>query len=208
VLGSYGFAGQYQQDPVPRIGGMFVRTWWGWCDDLPAAFDEVAQSWDLAFKDGDGSDYVVGLVAGRVGAEVYLVDRYKAKASFVETCHAIATLVAHYPQTSRVLVEDAANGPAVVNALHQKVRGLLAVRPEGGKIARAAAVQPQIEAGQVFLPRPRLPDGRLIPARAWVDDFVDICAAFPKGAHDDDVDALTQLLVHWNQPVPGDGFLQ
>ena len=208
LLGSYGFAGQYQQDPVPRTGGMFVRDWWGWYDDPPGTFDEVLQSWDLAFKDGDGSDFVVGLVAGRVGAQVYLLDRYKAKASFVDTCRAIEALGARYPQTRAVLIEDAANGPAVVNALHHQIRGLLAVRPEGGKISRAAAVQPQIEAGQVSLPRPCVPDGRPIPGRAWVQDFVDTCAAFPKGAHDDDVDALTQLLVRWNQPGPEAGFLQ
>jgi predicted phage terminase large subunit-like protein len=208
VLGSYGFAGQYQQEPVPRSGGLFQRRWWGWYDDAPEELDDVMQSWDLSFKDGDGSDYVVGLVAGRVGVAVYLLDRFKAKASFVETCYAIDAMVARYPEASTVLIEDAANGPAVVDALRQKIRGLIAVRPEGGKLARAAAVQPQVEAGQVYLPRPRLSDGREIFGRGWVDDFIDTCAVFPKGAHDDDVDALTQLLVRWNQPMPGSGFLQ
>lgn len=207
LLGSYGFAGQYQQDPVPRTGGYFERTWWAWYDDPPAEFDEVLQSWDLAFKDSDGSDYVVGLVAGRVGVEVYLLDRYKAKASFVTTCTAIEAMVERYPETRAVLVEDAANGPAVVDALHQRVRGLLAVRPEGGKVARASAVQPQVEAGQVYLPRPSPTDGRVRPDRRWVEDFIDTCAAFPRGAHDDDVDALTQLLVHGSRPQEGEGFL-
>ena len=62
-------------------------------------------------------------------------------------------------------------------------------------MARAAAVLPQIEAGQVYLPQPRWPDGQLRPESAWVDDFIETCAAFPHGTHDDDVDALTQLLV-------------
>jgi len=173
---------------------MFLREWWGWFDD-PPSFQEVTQSWDLSFKDGEGSDYVVGLVAGRRGAHVYVLDRYKSKASFVDTCRAIRQMVARYPQTRAVLIEDAANGPAVVNTLHQQVSGIVAVKPEGGKYARAAAVQPQIEAGQVFLPRSRLADGRRRPEYAWVDDFVETCAIFPKGDHDDDVDALTQLLL-------------
>ena len=69
------------------------------------------------------------------------------------------------------------------------------MKPQGSKVARAAAVLPQIEAGQVFLPQPRWPDGRLRPEYAWVEDFIDSCAAFPNGTHDDDVDALTQLLL-------------
>jgi predicted phage terminase large subunit-like protein len=150
----------------------------------------------------------VGIVAGRIGAEVYLLDRFKAQVSFVETCRAVEMLYARYPETAMVLIEDAANGPAVVDTLRQTIPGVIAITPEGGKIARAAAVQPQIEAGQVWLPRPRLADGRALPDRAWVEDFVDTCAVFPKGAHDDDVDALTQLLVRWNRPLPGAGFLQ
>jgi predicted phage terminase large subunit-like protein len=197
VLGSLGFAGQYQQEPVPAGGGMFPRTWWRFYDALPpGAAGNLLQSWDLAFKNSDGSDYVVGLVAAQRGAEVFLIDRYKAKVSFTETCRAIAMMQARYPDTHAVLVEDAANGPAVVDALHAQIPGLLLVTPEGGKQARAAAVQPQIEAGQVFLPQPRWPDGTVRPDRAWVDDFMGTCALFPKDAHDDDVDALTQLLVY------------
>lgn len=195
ILGSYGFAGQYQQEPVPRIGGMFRYEWWPYFDQLPL-FDEIVQSWDLSFKDGDGHDYVVGLVAGRVGAHIYLLDRFKARVSFVETLHAIRQMVAKYPTTRAVLIEDAANGPAVVSALHKEIRGILPVTPEGGKFSRAAAVQPQIEAGQVFLPRPRFADGQLRFEYAWVEDFVEQCSVFPKGEHDDDVDALTQVLVY------------
>ena len=104
-----------------------------------------------------------------------------------------------YPQVTEILVEEAANGAAIVNALRHQIPGLIAVRPEGGKVARAQAVAPLVEAGNVYLPNPR-PDGRLCPQRAWVEDFLDQCTAFPKVAHDDDIDALTQLLVRWQQP--------
>ena len=195
TLGSYGFAGQYQQSPVPREGGMFKPEWWQYWDQ-PGQFDEIYQSWDLSFKDGDGHDYVVGLVAGRRGAHVYILDRFKGKVSFVETLHAIRQMRAKYPGTRAVLIEDAANGPAVVSALHREIPGILAVTPEGGKQSRAAAVQPQVEAGQIFLPRPRFADGALRPEFAWVENFIEQCSVFPKGEHDDDVDALTQLLVY------------
>ena len=139
---------------------------------------------------------MVGLVLGLVGALVYVLDRFKAKASFAETCPAIKQMVVNYPATRVVLVEDAANGPAVVSALHKEVRGILAVTPEGGKMSRAWAVQPQIESGQVILPRPSFPDGQLRLEYGWVEDLMEQCAVFPKGEHDDDVDALTQALVY------------
>ena len=94
ALGSYGFAGQYQQQPVPREGGMFKPEWWRYWDQLPARFHDITQSWDLSFKGGGGHDYVVGLVLGRVGALVYMLDRFKAKASFTGSCHAIKQMVA------------------------------------------------------------------------------------------------------------------
>jgi predicted phage terminase large subunit-like protein len=202
ILGSYGFAGQYQQQPVPRSGGMFKREWWQYWEKLPTRL-EIVQSWDLSFKDGDNHDYVVGLVAARAGAHVYLLDRFKARASFVDTCHAIKRMVAKWPDTRAVLIEDAANGPAVINALHKEIRGILPVTPEGGKLSRASAVQPQIEAGQVFLPRPRFADGQMQSEYAWVEDFIEVCTTFPRGDHDDDVDALTQLLVYLQKKPMG-----
>ena len=195
ILGRYGFAGQYQQQPVPRDGGMFKPEWWRYWDHLPPRFEDITLSWDLAFKGGEGHDYVVGLALGRVGALVYLLDRFKKRVTFTDTCHAIKEMVVRYP-SARVLVEDAANGSAVVDHLQQEIRGILAVTPDGGKWSRAAAVQPQVEAGQVLLPRPRFADGHLRAEYAWVEDFVEQCSLFPKGEHDDDIDAMTQALVY------------
>ena len=50
------------------------------------------------------------------------------------------------------LVEDKANGPAVLSSLRREVAGLAAVDPKGDKVARARAVAPEVEAGNVYLP--------------------------------------------------------
>lgn len=71
--------------------------------------------------------------------------------------------------------------------------------PEGGKYARAQAASPIVEAGNVWLPNPR-PHGRLRPERAWVEDFLHQLCVFPTGAHDDDVDAFSQLVARCIQP--------
>lgn len=194
-LGSAAYAGQYQQQPAPAGGQIFHRDWLQYYDELPPCHS-FAQSWDMSFKDHKDSDYVVGLVAGRIGADIYLIDHVKGQWAFSETCRRVLALVHRYPHATRILIEDSANGPAIVDALRHTVSGILSVRPDAGKIARAHAVQPQVEAGNVYLPNPR-PHGQLIPERAWVDDFMHQLAVFPNGAHDDDVDAFTQLLAHW-----------
>jgi predicted phage terminase large subunit-like protein len=77
--------------------------------------------------------------------------------------------------------------------LANQIPGLIPVNPSGGKIAHASAVSPLIEAGNIYLPHPQ--------PYAWVNDFIEECAAFPNGAHDDQVDAMTQILLRWNAPV-------
>lgn len=187
----------YQGRPTPAEGGTFHRDWWReytsprWIerDDgscwAPNA-DEVAMSWDMAFKDLSSSDYVVGQVWARYGLDVYLLDQVHERLSFVETCKAVRQLAARWPQATAKYVEDRANGTAVINQLARTVPGLIPVEPDGSKEARAAAVSPFVESGSVFLPAPEL--------APWVADFIDEHAAFPTGAHDDQVDATSQAL--------------
>ena len=201
LLGSAAFAGQYQQRPAPAGGLMFQRAWFRLYDELPP-IDEYAQSWDMSFKDHKDSDYVVGLHAGRKGADIYLIDRVKGQWAFGESSRQVQMLAAKYPQTRIILIEDTANGPAIIDALKHVVSGIVPVQPAGGKRARAQAAQPQVEAGNIYVPNPR-PHGALLRGREWVDDFLYQLTAFPSGAHDDDVDAFTQLLVRWQRGGAG-----
>jgi predicted phage terminase large subunit-like protein len=82
------------------------------------------------------------------------------------------------------LVEDKANGPAVVQSPRHEITDFVEVNPEGGKISRAAAASPKLESGNWFLAHPLLAH--------WVERFIAECAAFPAGAHDDQVDAWSQ----------------
>jgi predicted phage terminase large subunit-like protein len=89
------------------------------------------------------------------------------------------------PWCYQTVVEDKANGPAVIEDLQATLSGLIAVNPEGGKEARAAVMEPQVEAGEWFLP-----DGA-----SWVESFVDEYAVFPNGKYDDQVDAGSQAAI-------------
>ena len=190
----------YQGRPSPGDGDVWLRSWWRQYDTvqwierddgsrwIPGNGVEVITSWDMAFKDTDSSDYVVGTVLARRANQVFVIDQVRRRISFTETVRAVRDLAARWPQSLVKLVEDKANGTAVINALRLSVSGLIPVEPDGSKIARAAAVAPFIEAGQVWLPDPTL------PGCAWAVDLVEEAAMFPNGTHDDQVDALSQGL--------------
>lgn len=165
---------------------MLKREWWKYYDFDPRVkqWDEMAQSWDCTFKDSDGSDYVVGQVWGRIGANKYLLDQWRARADINATMQAIINMTAKWPKARAKYIEDKANGPAIIQLLKARIGGIIAVNPEGGKIARVSAVAPEIEAGNVYLPE----------GKPWVQDFVEEAAAFPRGANDDQVDAMSQAI--------------
>ena len=121
---------------------------------------------------------------GPQGADKFLLDQIRGHLSFSATVAAVRTLSAKWPKAIRKLVEDKANGTAVIETLKHEISGIIAVEPEGGKEARAHAVSGEVESHNVYLPE----------SSSWVHDFIEECAAFPTGAHDDQVDAMTQAL--------------
>lgn len=193
-LASRVFQTQYQQKPVAREGKIFKREWFkfygpkdkGYERDLPKHFDEASQSWDATFKDRADSDLVAGHVWGRVGADKYLVDRRADRLSFTGTLGAIVGMRAKHPYARRILIEDKANGPAIIDVLKSKVSGIVAVEPIGSKIARAEAASVDVEAGNVWLPCKEY--------APWIDEFLTFICGFPGPLNDDDVDAMTQAL--------------
>jgi len=208
TLGSYRYAGQYQQRPAPAGGGMLQTHWWRYWQprgahlppvpvklpdgsiehreavELPQRFDLQLQSWDMAFKDTKHADFVVGQVQAALGADRYLLDQVRDRLDLPGTLAAVRRLSARWPNVELKLIEDKANGPAVIQSLRHEIRGIVEVNPEGGKISRAAAASPQLEAGNWYLPDPRV--------APWVEPFLGECAAFPAGAYDDQVDAGSQ----------------
>lgn len=184
-LGAYNYAGQYEQNPSPRHGGIFKRSYWRYYTHIPDKFDEVIQSWDMSFKELVSSDPVAGCVLGRVGEEIYVLDFINDQLGFRASCNAVLDLSKRWPLARRKYVEDKANGPAVADALRSKIPGLILINPAGSKIERAALVEPVFESGNVLLPHAHI-------AQPWVSQLIEQCAAFPRGANDDMVDALTQ----------------
>jgi predicted phage terminase large subunit-like protein len=157
--------------------------------ELPANMQDHLQSWDMAFKETESSDFVVGQLWGRHHADKFLLDQVRARMDFPTTLGAVRDMSARHPNAYTILIEDKANGAAVVSTLQHEISGIIPVNPEGGKEARVNAVAATIEAGNVYLPHPAL--------NPWVKELIEECAAFPNAAHDDQVDALSQALLRY-----------
>lgn len=194
------FTALYQGRPSPDAGNVWQRHWWRryreplWSQhpDRPGAYlvhgvDELVISVDCAFKDTKSSDFVVIQVWARRGASVYLLYQVRKRLSFTDTVTAFSGTCAMWPQASRKLVEDKANGTAVIDSLKSKIPGIVAVTPHESKYARASAVSPFIEAGNVHLPDPAV-------ALFDAEELITEAASFPNGQHDDQVDATSQAL--------------
>ncbi len=202
------FAALHQQRPYTEGGMILKKHWWRYylppghdkpaglteleCHVFPRYYDELILSVDCSFKDFDTSDNVAIQVWARKGPDKYLVDQVvdeqgrPPKLDFVDTCKAIVGMLQKHPRIRAKLIEDKANGSAVISKFKRKISGIIPIEPEGGKVARARAVSDQIESGNVYLPIPE--------ACPWINNFVDECAKFPKGKYDDQVDACTQAL--------------
>lgn len=197
ATGSRDFNALYQGRPSPDSGNVWKRQWWRRYDTLlwsvnadgtyQVECDELILSWDMAFKDTKGSDFVVGQVWGRRGAQVFLLDQVHKRLSFTDTLTAFQAQAHLWPQATLKLVEDKANGTAVIDTLKKRIPGIVPVNPTESKYARANAVAPFIEAGNVFLPSAEV-------ALFDVEGLIEEAAAFDNGAHDDQVDATSQAL--------------
>lgn len=183
--GSRAWTALYQGKPVAMEGNLILRSWWKYYDEPYEELDlpYIIISVDAAFKDGDDNDFVAIQVWGKKNREYYLIDAIKQHLNFVDSLAAIRNFKSRYDAIF-VLIEDKANGTAIINVLSAEMEGIIPVKPEGGKVTRANAVSPAIESGHVHLPR----------FASFVEDFVDECSSFPNGAHDDQVDAMTQAL--------------
>lgn len=192
AVGAYVWSALYQGTPV-AVGSSYIDVdqidvipWnsvvyqdsHGFLSTLDKAL--VIQSWDLAFS--NRGDYVAGQVWALIGTSWIMLDRVHERLTFTQTVSRVQQMAARWPQTSRIYVEQAANGSALIDTLKQHAT-ITPVVPRGSKESRALAVQPLIDSGLV----------KVVDA-AWDPELFQEWRDFPYAQHDDQVDALTQAL--------------
>ena len=174
-------------------GGVDPRT--GQLDEqLPANFDLKFISGDCAFKDLPTSDYVAIMVIGVKGRKRFILDLVNKHLDATATESEIRQLRDKHRPISAVIVEDKANGPAVIERLKANIPGVIGINPQGGKIARMFAAAPEWEAGDWYIDR----------RAAWAEPFIEQITMFPAGRYDDMADSMSQAacwLVRYNPPT-------
>lgn len=219
--GLLGYAGQYGQDPILSDGNFFKRGWWrfyrpegtasygpwprpeGCLSPLvsPArplpSIDRYLISLDCNFKEGINNSHVVATVWGTNQADKFLLERRRGQIDFTTTAEWMKELHDAWPYAFEKIIENKANGPAIVNTLKNKITGLLEVEPNGSKQARAAAVSPQVQSGNVYIPE----------GVEWLEEYVGELAAFPLGDFDDQVDSTSQALLYLSDSSDVSRFL-
>jgi predicted phage terminase large subunit-like protein len=193
-MGSWAYAAQYQQDPIPQSGGIFQRPWFdhrfiaeGDGTPLGKKLKMIVQSWDTAAKKKESNDFWActtwGLATGD-DERIYMLDRFKARMEYTEGRQKIKDQNSRW-RPNAILIEDSNSGTAIISDLQTMGIPLLPISPAGSdKESNARAVSPMFEAGQILLPS----------AASWADDYIESMIRFPKGAHDDDVDSTSQAL--------------
>ena len=202
-VGERVWASLYQQRPNPEGGGMFRREWFrsryqGRPEDIAASADEVIISADAAEKAGATNDLCSILVWASKGRQRYLLDRVCERMEYPEYKAAMARMHARWaPWRSLTVGEDAGHFVQWRQEHAQEIGRVVAFIPtrdtpgkDKGKEARARFMQGPAEAGDVWLPE----DPACIQ---WAEGWLDTLCAFPRGAHDDEVDAASQLFVRW-----------
>ena len=190
----------YQQNPSVQGGEIIQEKWIQYYTELPPTFHKLIQSWDMTFKEGTDNDFVVGQVWGVYGRKYYLLAQVRERMGFVKSLAAVRLMTKNWPKALLKLIEDKANGPAIIDALQTAdpergipaINGVTPFKPKGQKGERLEAVSPLFMAGDVFYPHPSI--------APWIsvniDEIVKFKLSGPGTANDDTVDATTQALLH------------
>jgi predicted phage terminase large subunit-like protein len=209
-LTEYDYSAQHQQRPSPAEGGILKKIWWRWWAPpghpmvgryfslgpgypetlvvaLPANLNRFT-SWDMSFKDKAHNDACSGSAWGWEGVRTFLLDERHGRMGFDAASSAVLQFRQQYP--GPVLIEDKANGPAILDHLRNTVPGLIAWDVGSqSKVERAYAAQPFCKAGNIYLPLPQI-------AGLWIETRMHEWAVFPNGTNDDRVDDTTQAINH------------
>jgi len=183
AVGTAAWISLYQQRPAPEEGAIFKRDWFKQYGG-PLEVTRTIFSLDTAFKTGQSNDYSVITIISetKTGFHIRLVSR--GRWEFPELKAQVVALAGIWRPTA-VLVEDAASGQSLIQALKSETRlPILPVKPQGDKVSRAHAVSPLVESGRVCIPT----------GAPWLNDFFEEVISFPAAPHDDMVDAFTQAL--------------
>lgn len=196
-LMAYGTAGQLQQRPAPREGGLFQHDWFTPIHALPHDIDRTVRAWDLAATKkatSNDPDWTAGVRMSRTKNGLFIIEHCRRfRGSPMEVRAGVKAMAASdgVGVTIRLPQDPGQAGKAQAEHFVQELAGYpVKVKPvTGDKATRATPLAAQAEAGNVRI----LVTGDAV-RDAWIQPFLDELAMFPAVSHDDQVDAAADAL--------------
>jgi len=180
TMGSYAVAGQLQQRPAPRGGGVIKPAWFRQYRELPECEWTMIFA-DTAQKTGQENDYSVFQCWGRSKTgQAYLIDQIRGKWEAPELLEQARSFWIKHEGARAMKVEDKVSGTGLIQTLRREGIPVLPIQRNKDKLSRAYDSAPFIESGNVFIPE----------WTDWIDGFTGEASTFPNGAHDDQMDPM------------------
>lgn len=207
-LGSYGYAGQYQQRPSPLGGGIIKKDWFKkWIKVYYPTFQLVIQSWDCGISDSPTASYSACTTWGVFVDDdklynIILLSQWRGRVGYPELRKRAERLYVNFFDTEqiknnyvpkrnvdKVLIEAKATGDPLIRDL--RIAGVPAIgyEPKGDKESRVQRVSHFIETGLVWMPTIKDNPDKLM---SWAEEFIEEAASFPNASSRDLVDSMTQ----------------
>jgi predicted phage terminase large subunit-like protein len=181
-IGERDWTALYDQTPRADGGNVFKLAWLSYVMQVPAMAYECL-TWDTAFEEKQASDYSAAVWVGRgENGHLYVRPAANERLAFPDLVKVARELVGRYGRAEH-LVEGKASGKSLRQQLRADGIPLIEIPAEGDKVARAHAITRYFEAGLVHI----VGD---VDASPLVDALESELLAFPRGAHDDLVDAM------------------
>lgn len=222
--GEYTWNALYQGHPSAQNGNLFKADWWQLYSREKVSFTDfeyTCLSVDATFKQTETSDLVAIELWGLRQNHAFLYKLVNKRMGFVDTLARIKRFLQEYPTLDELIIEDKANGSAIIDTLRysEGVPPIVAVNPLGGKYSRAQAVSPFVATLVVHIPDDFSPtenaeiEWDTNEKLTGTQKFVIQHSKFPFMKHDDMVDAETQALarliklVTGEEPMPEKNYL-
>lgn len=191
ALGSRGFAGQYEQTPTGKEGGIINPEWFDILEPHQVTRDIRNEpsmfTIDPAYTMKTENDPTAIFTCFKQGNFLYVLDVSEQWLEFPALCTHIVnhTMNYQYTSNSKIFIEPKASGLSIQQQLSTttKLNVIKGENPDSDKIVRTHAITPLLESRRV-----KLING------PYIKKFLEQCKNFPNAEHDDMVDTLTMAV--------------
>jgi predicted phage terminase large subunit-like protein len=205
-LGTYGYAGQFKQEPAPAEGDVWMRHWFPTYNSSEIFGKRRDMKLDTAYTDKVTENDPSGILTYvQKENKIYIVHFEKVWKKFPDFCKWLPEYVRQYgssqsmigiePKASGISIEQQIKAQTLLNIYQQKpIKSFGKEQKATDKLSRARACSVIAETGRVLIPEGSPP---------WLIDFMNSLTMFPMAKHDEENDCLILAIEDLMKPARG-----